>query len=95
MNQKKALQEIESNKDKLKQKGVSKIGLFGSIIHNKLNKKSDIDVLVEFNEASFDNYAEVLILLEKLLKRKIDLITKSSLRPELSYVKKEVKYARI
>ena len=44
---------------------------------------------------TFDNYAALIILLEKVLKRKIDIITESSLRPELAYVKKEAEYARL
>jgi len=95
INQKQALKRIELNKNKLRENGVIRIGLFGSILQNKFNKKSDIDILIKFKEISFDNYVNVLILLEKILKRKIDLITESSLRPELFYVKKEAKYARI
>jgi len=95
INQKQVLKEIELNKHRLKENGVTKIGIFGSILHKRFNKKSDIDVLIKFKKVSFDNYSEVLILLEKILKRKIDLITESSLRPELNYVKNETKYARI
>jgi len=51
--------------------------------------------LIEFKKPTFDNYAEVLILLEKVLRRKIDLVTKSSLRPELKYIIKEAEYVRL
>ena len=95
INKKEILKQIEKNKDELKTRGVKKIGLFGSILRGKQTKKSDIDILIEFKNLSFDNYAEVLMLLERLFKRKIDLITESSLRPEMAYVKKEAKYARI
>jgi len=86
LNSKVILKEIENNK------GVIRIGLFGSFIKNKQNKKRDIDLLVKFKEPNFDNYAELLILLEKIFKRKIDLITETQLRPELLYIKKEAKY---
>jgi len=95
INKRVILKQIEKNKDELKSKGVRKIGLFGSILKGKLTKKSDIDILIEFKDISFDNYAEVVILLERLFKRKIDLITESSLRPEMAYVKKEAEYARL
>ena len=95
INSKEILKIIEKNKNKLRKEGVKKIGLFGSYAQGKESKKSDIDFLIEFKEPTFDNYAEVLILLEKILKKKIDLITKSSLRPELKYVIKEAEYARI
>ena len=92
INKKNVLREIEKNKDKIKGFGVNKIGLFGSVLHNKHDKKSDIDILIDFENVSFDNYAEVLMLLEKIFKKKVDLITQSSLRPELFYIKKEAKY---
>lgn len=95
MNKKEIIKKIELNKDKLKEKGVKKIGLFGSFAKNKQNKKSDIDILVKLNNVSFDNYADLLIILENLLKRKIDLVLENKLRPELKYVKKEAQYARI
>jgi predicted nucleotidyltransferase len=95
LNKKKVLKEIEKNKSKIRSLGVKKIGLFGSILKNKQNKRSDIDLLVKFDKPTFDNYAAVLILLEKLFRRKIDLITESSLRPELAYVKREAQYAGI
>lgn len=89
------MNELEKNKDKIKTFGVSKIGLFGSFLKGKQGKKSDVDILVEFKNISFDNYTDALILLEKIFKRKVDLVTESSLRPELAYVKKEAKYARL
>ena len=95
INKKIILTKIENNKNSIKGFGVKKIGLFGSFAKGKQTKKSDIDILVKFERPSFNNYAALLILLEKILKRKIDLITESSLRPEIAYVKKEAKYARL
>ena len=95
INKKYILKALEKEKGKIKKAGVKKIGLFGSFVKGKQTKKSDIDILVEFKESSFDNYAETLIILEDLFKRKIDLVTIQSLRSELNHVKKEVEYARI
>ena len=95
MDKKQAIKKIELNKEKLRKEGVTKIGLFGSILNGGQNKKSDIDILVEFRDISFDRYVAVLMLLEKILKKKIDLITESSLRPELAYVKRGAEYAKI
>ncbi len=92
---KEIIKKIERNKHKIKKFRVKKIGLFGSYLKNKQTKKSDIDFLVEFEKPSFDNYAELLILLEEIFSKKIDLITLESLRPELNYIKKEVEYARV
>jgi len=95
MNKRTILEEIEKNKLKLRGFGVRKIGVFGSFLKGKQSKKSDIDLIAKFNEPNFDNYAEALILLEKLFRRKIDLLTESGLRPELNYIIGEAEYARI
>ena len=44
---------------------------------------------------NFDNYMDLKIMLEKLFKRKIDLVIEEDLKPELKYVKKETKYAKL
>jgi len=91
----KVIEKIKKNKKKIKEKGVKKIGIFGSFLKKRETSKSDIDILVEFERISFDNYFELLVLLEKLLKRKIDLVIEDDLKPELNYVKKEAKYVKI
>ena len=73
--------------------GVRKIGLFGSFIKRTQGKKSDIDLLVEFNELTFDNYMELKFMLESLFHRKVDLVVKENLKPALQHIKKEVVYA--
>lgn len=95
LNTKQIIRKIENKKEEIKKKSVKKIGLFGSFLKGEQKPRSDIDILIEFKEPTFDNYAEVLILLEKILKRKIDLITKSSLRPELKYIIKEAEYVKL
>lgn len=92
---KEILKKLEEEKEKIKKNGVKKIGLFGSFIKNKQTKKSDIDLLVTFKSSNFDDYANTLILLENMFKRKIDLVIEKNLRPELRYIRKEVEYARI
>jgi hypothetical protein len=95
MNKKEVIKKIEKNKEEIKKLGIKEIGLFGSVLKGKQTNKSDIDMIVEFKVSSFDNYANAIIFLEKILKKKVDLITKSSLRPELNHIKKEAEYARI
>jgi predicted nucleotidyltransferase len=95
INKKEVIEKIEINKKKIKDLSVIKIGIFGSVLKGKNKRGSDVDLLVKFKEETFDNYAELIILLEKILKRKIDLVEEANLRPELNYVKKEVEYARI
>src|SRR3989338_10147315 len=86
------IEKVKKEKVKLKEKGVKKIGLFGSYAKNKQKQKSDIDFLFTFDKMDFDNYMEVMFLLKKIFKRKIDLVIEKNLIPELNYVKKEAKY---
>lgn len=92
---KQIIKKIEDNKHKIKKFKVKKIGLFGSFAKGEEHKKSDVDILVEFEKPTFDNYMNLLYLLKKLVKRKVDLIIESDLKPELEYIKKEVEYAEI
>ena len=92
---KKIIETIEKNKNKIHKGGVKKIGLFGSFIKNRNSKNSDIDFLVEFDKVDIDKYLYVLNLLEKLFKKKVDLVIEKDLKPELEYVKNEAEYVKI
>lgn len=89
------LEKIKKEKKELKEKGVKKIGLFGSYAKNKQKQKSDIDLLVTFDKIDFDNYMNLISFLEKVLKRKVDLVIEKNLVPELNYVKNETKYVKL
>ncbi len=95
LNSKKIIKKIEEKSKDIKRYNVKKIGLFGSFAKNKQHKKSDIDIIVTFDKETFDNYMDLLFLLEKMFKRKIDLVIEHDLYPELSYVKKETKYVQL
>ena len=95
LNSETIIKKIEENKNAFQKWGVKKIGLFGSFLKGNPTKKSDIDVLVVLEKPGFDNYMELKLMLETVFKRKIDLIIEEDLRPELKYVKKEAKYARL
>jgi predicted nucleotidyltransferase len=63
---------------------VKKIGVFGSYLRGEQRKNSDIDILVEFYEEpglikflSLENY------LSEILKVKVDLVMKNSLKPNI------------
>ena len=65
--------------------GVNNIGLFGSFVRGDQTPTSDIDILVEFHpdKHTFDNFMEVAFLLEKILDRKVELITLEALSPHI------------
>ena len=66
-----------------KKHNVESIYLFGSIMTDKFSQTSDIDFLVNLNNADlfnyFDNFLDLKTQLEILLKRKIDLIEEKTL----------------
>jgi len=80
--------EIEAIKQKiipvLKKNKVTKAGIFGSYARGEQNKKSDVDILVEINDdRSLTELIGLKLILEKNLKRKIDLVEYCTIRKEL------------
>ena len=71
--------------------GVSKIGLFGSSARGEQDQSSDIDILVEFEEPSFDHLMELSFFLEELLGKSVDLVTTGGISPYIEpAIRKEV-----
>ena len=87
---------FNENHELLNRCTVKRIGLFGSFVRNEQSSKSDVDLLVEFNQATFDNFMTLAFSLEKLFHRKVDLIMPESLSPHiLPYVEKEVRWHEV
>jgi uncharacterized protein len=60
------------------------IGLFGSFVRGEQDIDSDIDVLVELEEgADLFDLMGLALYLEERLQRKVDVVSKRALRPEL------------
>lgn len=95
LDSKRIIGKIKEKSEYIKKYDVKKIGLFGSFAKNKQHKKSDIDIIVTFDKETFDNYMNLLFLLERMFRRKIDLVIEKDLHPELNYVKKQAKYVRL
>jgi len=89
----KIIETIEKNKYDIRRHGVKRIGLFGSFI-KKPNKNSDIDLIVRFERPTFDNYMELKFMLEKLFRKKVDLVIEQNIKPALRYIKDEAIYAK-
>ena len=69
------ISQLKEHHDALKQFKVRRIGLFGSYAAGRQTQKSDIDFIVEFDEPTFDNYMALIAFLEKLFKKKVDVLT--------------------
>jgi len=64
--------------------GVRRLGLFGSYVKNQQRKKSDIDILVQFNrDIDLFDFIELREYLESQLNTKVDLVMESALKPNL------------
>lgn len=55
--------------------GIRKIGLFGSFAKGQPTESSDIDLVVEFERPIGLRFVELVEYLEKLLGRKVDVLT--------------------
>jgi len=79
---------IEQNRTKLielcENHNVKELYVFGSILTDKFNEKSDIDMLIQFSafELSkyFDNYMDLKEKMEVLFQRPIDLVENHSIK---------------
>lgn len=73
---------IENNIQRIialcKEHKVGKLFVFGSILTNRFNEKSDVDMVVDFDKVDLedyaDNYFDFKLSLEDLLGREVDLL---------------------
>jgi len=87
------LRKIKENRDKIKRFGVKRIGLFGSYARGEQRIERDVDIVVEFEKgkATFDNFLDLAEYLEKLLGKKVDLLTKEGVRSiRIEHIRKEI-----
>ncbi len=63
---------------------VKQLFLFGSILSDRFNNSSDIDMLVQFSNVElleyFDNYMDLKEKFEKLLERPVDLVENQTIK---------------
>ena len=79
---------IESNIERLRllcqKHKVGRLFVFGSVLSNRFNVDSDIDLIVDFNEIDLSDYADNYFTLkdelEKLFNRKVDLLEAQAIR---------------
>lgn len=90
------LDKLSQHAEKLQKSfSVNRIGLFGSYVHDMADENSDIDILVELAEPSFDHYMDLKFYLEKLFSRSVDLVLADTVKPRLQpVIKQEVIYAK-
>lgn len=85
---KEIFEKLKEHRKDLKKYGVKKIGVFGSYARGEQKKDSDIDLAVEFDlkmfgkdfKGLFDAFMDLSSYLERLLNRKVDILTPDSIR---------------
>jgi len=74
---------------------VKEIGIFGSFVKGAQKERSDIDILVEFEQGhkDFFNYMRLKYYLEDILGKKVDLVMKKAIKPMIKErILSEVEY---
>ncbi len=90
------LKQLNQRAEELKQNfSVRSIGLFGSLARNQADRESDVDILVDFIEPTFDHYMDLKFYLERLFGRPVDLVTADTVKPRLKpFIERQVIYAK-
>lgn len=71
----------------LKESGVIRSSLFGSVARGEWNKDSDVDILIEFGEKkSLFDLVDLKTKLEAVLDTKVDVLTYRSVSPYLKEI---------
>jgi predicted nucleotidyltransferase len=83
LNRETLIEILKQNKTQLEEFGVVEIGLFGSYATSNENVDSDVDILVNLNKdkKTFRNFLSLNYFLERLIGKKVDLVTRQSLSP--------------
>jgi hypothetical protein len=73
---------LRRNKAILKKYKVNKVGIFSSFATGKTKKKSDVDLLVEFEDViDLFDFVHLTDEIQKVLKVKVDLSTPDAIKP--------------
>ncbi|MDJ0898066.1 MAG: nucleotidyltransferase family protein [Xenococcus sp. MO_188.B8] len=63
---------------------VKTLGVFGSYARGEATDSSDLDLLVEFQgDLTFDKYMDLKFFLEGLFDKKIDLVIRDDIKPQI------------
>ncbi|MBU0599271.1 nucleotidyltransferase family protein [bacterium] len=85
---------VNHKKDIKEKYSVKEIGIFGSYVRGEEKQKSDLDVLVEFDDSiDFFLFLELEEYLAELIGVKVDLVMKKVLKPRIGiHILEEVVY---
>ena len=78
-----AVQRLSACEREIRALGVSRLALFGSVLHGRTRVDSDADLLVQFapGAKTYDRFLALSELLERHLGRRVELMTTEALSP--------------
>ena len=84
----------KSKRGLFEQYKIRELGIFGSLVRGEERKRSDVDVLVTFEEIpDLLRFIELERRLQTLLRKKVDLVRKEAIRPVIKErILREVRY---
>ena len=76
---------LSQERDMFAKYHIKSLGLFGSFVRGEQKPKSDIDILVEFEDDEIDLFEFIKLknFLSGRLGRKVDLVMKDTLKPHI------------
>jgi predicted nucleotidyltransferase len=78
------LQRLEAHREELEAMGVRYLAIFGSVARDEAGPNSDVDILVDLERpAGLLSFARLQNYLASLLGRKVDVVPRDSVRPQL------------
>ncbi|MBI2432714.1 MAG: nucleotidyltransferase family protein [Candidatus Hydrogenedentes bacterium] len=95
LTKKEVLEYLRAGKSKFEREyGVRQIGVFGSLARNESTPESDLDILVEMPEPTFDGYMDLKFELEDRFGVTVDLVLRETLKDGLRpVIEQETVYA--
>ena len=83
---------IRKHRDILAKYKVREIGLFGSFVRDEQEDRSDIDLFVDFEEPSIENFMGLSSFFEKLFGKKVEILTPAGVDSiRIKCIKEEIK----
>jgi hypothetical protein len=83
---------LRKHRDILLKYKVREIGLFGSFVRGEQVDRSDIDLIVDFEEPSIENFMGLSSFLENLFEKKVEILTPAGVDSiRLNHIKEEIK----
>ena len=99
MKKEEVIKVLKEHIEEIRRFGVKRIGIFGSVVRGDAGKNSDIDFVVEFEKGkiTMKNFGGLVLFLENLFNRKVDVLTANGvenirIKSVREQIKNEIEY---